>query len=1761
MLLLSWNAAGWSGVHYDICKRYGSLKAYLDHLDVDVLCIQETKARHRDLSESLNYYGQTCPGFDSYWSCFQPNNSMRGSNSAGGRTTTQQDSKASLPLSQTSNVSIQGKRKRSLKVKGGYAGVAIWVRSGNTLAACDRFLLLDPKTQTLIVDHEFDCEGRFLVVETRTFFIFNVYVPNGSSPYKKQFLYKLRQTMAACSMASQSKKGTVLCGDLNLVYRCRDVPFEKRTIRMQQLWHFCFNTIEPDQGNDKTKEGQEHNDNKNQSQSQPNPFLHNQPNPFPQSQPNPLTQNQPNPLPENQSKLQEQHPTLKQQNLNPFISHLRKKLSKYIWNLMWQILTNIEFVMVKGTQQQGGSSSSSNGTMAASSLGQGAGGGAIIDCSNGKAREKAGFEFDARKNDSYRVISKFPEKTFRLGSKCDSLGDARDRWSKDIVQKREEEKNTTPPIDKAAYVDGRKWSGIHLSQSDFHDLVKAAFELASYRRQAESANATEIRKKVETTSKEAGTPNVTRGDSPFSDSSVTTVVSSQQVVQFTYEEIAFIDRKFSVLHPRKAFYANWFVQLLKGWRQKSKIGSSSTSNELSLPPLIDTFVDKHPFAREVFSCFCWADNSRWKNLGSRIDYILVDQDSFRNETTTSHFQRNDKKITMGRPKLKLNTETGLERTLQRLQSAEYNLLYNPVNRQTIDRPPGSISEVACKESFSIGNIPRVSYQALRKHALTLITANGLWQGAALDGSGMINANQRVYDIHLDRRSTYSGGHQNDFPPRIIYNMPPKWSDHLATTCRIPETFREVTVPKRLKECAVLGKAARTRSTQPYKRQLRIQGFFNKTKTKKRIPFVQVEEGEERKINEGNDNEKDYPNESNRTTNQHGNKEIENQEDNNGLTTKRAAAPQQVKPVRLRNGSSNSKSQSTVALIDMDCFYCAVERRLNPKLIGKPLAVVQYNPLLVGGVADCPARETHKRWLNWTSMQKKKNELSTNHGNSVKISTSDRHVSSSAPGDGRGNGSEKTKKLLRPKNPDMMNTCNGSIIAVSYEARAAGVTRSMRGLEASKVCPTLQFVQVPTRGGKADISLYRDAGASVIDACQRELRSLQNWEYLLEVDNINEQQQNCGNDDEKDKKKQQRKTTQKRKKNRDDLFVIERASVDEVYIDVTALCDHLLRNGKIPRLRRCFDEPSSYTSSLGTRDDHSPSASTSTNFTSYEVEEYDCKTFLSVDEFLKEASSNTHVAAVDNSDQKDIRVSAKDVRRGHRDQIIEEERYKNDNDDATRVIRERDTIDVVDKGQQCLRTTQETNQGYATQQWWRNACTLLTERSNDDVMNARYIGIGAAIIGRIRSFIHKYLEPFTCSAGIATTKTLAKLACGLHKPKQQTLVPKENISRLLENLPIGRLRGLGGQLGERLAKELGRITTVGELRRACEIPGRVERALRDIHGTNNISFGDDYVDLAKRIRGLCTTGQSLDGGDEVGSGKQFPKGLRLTPESLVRWVDSMCRDIERRLNHELRHNKRKATNLTVSVSLDGHGLSKVLNILYPIEIEILKKRVSKTIHQILASHDEGLSSMSSSSRASGNTNTTGAVRRAQKLSPQRNASAKIMNRVRYLSIVAGKFQSGKHIMGNQQRISFAKAPLKTKTEVQTKEKVTTQKSTIIKGGPNKKDETNGLPQRTNCEPGMAKCQRCGLKLLRTELQSHMDFHMAQDLQSKETRIATSVGESLNRLEKKKDGRNIMGKSSKSTKGKKRKGDSTGKNQINKYFISNSSQRKKKKKKCV
>lgn len=72
---------------------------------------------------------------------------------------------------------------------------------------------------------------------------------------------------------------------------------------------------------------------------------------------------------------------------------------------------------------------------------------------------------------------------------------------------------------------------------------------------------------------------------------------------------------------------------------------------------------------------------------------------------------------------------------------------------------------------------------------------------------------------------------------------------------------------------------------------------------------------------------------------------------------------------------------------------------------------------------------------------------------------------------------------------------------------------------------------------------------------------------------------------------------------------------------------------------------------------------------------------------------------------------------------------------------------------------------------------------------------------------------TCSIGIAPNKLLAKLASDMQKPDGLTIIKPEEVSRVLETMPIGELCGIGKKMERHL--NLISIRTCGQLGRANE----------------------------------------------------------------------------------------------------------------------------------------------------------------------------------------------------------------------------------------------------------------------------------------------------------------------------------------------------------
>nr|VDD37743.1 unnamed protein product [Brassica oleracea] len=322
---------------------------------------------------------------------------------------------------------------------------------------------------------------------------------------------------------------------------------------------------------------------------------------------------------------------------------------------------------------------------------------------------------------------------------------------------------------------------------------------------------------------------------------------------------------------------------------------------------------------------------------------------------------------------------------------------------------------------------------------------------------------------------------------------------------------------------------------------------------------------------------------------------------------------------------------------------------------------------------------------------------------------------------------------------------GALIAVSYEARSCGVKRSMRGEEAKAACPEIQLVQVPVARGKADLNTYRSAGSEVVVS-------------------ILAQSGKC-----------------------------ERASIDEVYLDLTDAAESMLADAPPEGL-----------------------------------------------ESIDEEALKSHILGMSREDGDDFKESVRD---------------------------------------------------------W--ICRKDADRRD------KLLGCGIIIVAELRKQVLKETE-FSCSAGIAHNKArsdlFSKLASGMNKPAQQTVVPYAAVEELLSSLPIKKMKQLGGKLGTSLQTDLG-IDFVSDLLQFSETK------LQEHYGINT---GTWLWNIARGISGEEVQGRLLP--KSHGSGKTFPGPRALRSLSNVQhWLNQLSEELYERLSSDLEQNKRIASTLTLHAS--------------------------------------------------------------------------------------------------------------------------------------------------------------------------------------------------------------------------------------------------------
>jgi DNA polymerase eta len=193
-----------------------------------------------------------------------------------------------------------------------------------------------------------------------------------------------------------------------------------------------------------------------------------------------------------------------------------------------------------------------------------------------------------------------------------------------------------------------------------------------------------------------------------------------------------------------------------------------------------------------------------------------------------------------------------------------------------------------------------------------------------------------------------------------------------------------------------------------------------------------------------------------------------------------------------------------------------------------------------------------------------------------------------------------------------------------------------------------------------------------------------------------------------------------------------------------------------------------------------------------------------------------------------------------------------------------------------------------------------------------MNIGSEIVRDVRRTIRERLK-YTCSAGIARNKMMAKLGAAYKKPNQQTIVRNRAVQHFLSGYKFTKIRNLGGKLGDHVVETFG----TEEVTDLLAIPFQQLKAkLGDDTGTwlYGVIRGEDNSEVSSRtqIKSML-------------SAKSFRPSIN-TVEQAHRWLRIFVADIYSRLVEEgVLENKRRPKTITLHHRQGGQTKSKQLPI--------------------------------------------------------------------------------------------------------------------------------------------------------------------------------------------------------------------------------------------
>ena len=187
-------------------------------------------------------------------------------------------------------------------------------------------------------------------------------------------------------------------------------------------------------------------------------------------------------------------------------------------------------------------------------------------------------------------------------------------------------------------------------------------------------------------------------------------------------------------------------------------------------------------------------------------------------------------------------------------------------------------------------------------------------------------------------------------------------------------------------------------------------------------------------------------------------------------------------------------------------------------------------------------------------------------------------------------------------------------------------------------------------------------------------------------------------------------------------------------------------------------------------------------------------------------------------------------------------------------------------------------------------------------------IGSEIVRSVRAAIRERLK-YTCSAGIAKNKMIAKLGSAHKKPNQQTIVRNRAVQQFLGGFKFTKIRNLGGKLGDQIVSTFG----TDLVKALLEVPlEQLKSKLGDDTGlwVYQIIRGDEQSEVNSRtqIKSML-------------SAKSFRPSIN-SMEQAVRWLRIFAADIYSRLVEEgVNENKRRPKSINLHHRQGGQMRSR------------------------------------------------------------------------------------------------------------------------------------------------------------------------------------------------------------------------------------------------